>query len=151
MRGASPFVTFLLIGCSSAAPVGNKASLSEPQVRIIQTSRVPEVAVHQSGPISVRYRVDVANLSKESITLKRIDLQSLGEGAYTLPALSRPFAVEIKPGESKFVELWGPAYILDPTILGANGPVTIRLTVYYDSPAGPTQTVAIQQVHPLGN
>lgn len=151
MRGTFSLIALALIGCASAAPVADKAPLSEPDVRITQTSRVPEVAAHQSGPISVRYRVDLGNRSKENIKVKRIDLQSLGEGAYSLPALTRPFAVELKPGESKFVELWGPAYIIDPTILGANGPVTIRLTVYYNTPAGPTQSVTIRQVHPLGD
>jgi hypothetical protein len=135
-----------LIGCASAAPDSNKARLDEPQVRITQLSDIPEAARHVTGNISVQYRVDVENRARSPITLKRIDVVSIGAGAYNLRPTSVPFDEQLNPGETRSVQFWAPASIDDPTILGANGPVTVRLTVYYDTPAGLAQTIVVQQV-----
>lgn len=99
-----------------------------------------------TGAISVQYRVDVENRARTPITIKRIDVVSLGSGAYNLRSTSVPFTESLNPGESRPVQLWAPAYIDDPTILGANGPVTIRLTLYYDTPAGTFQSIVVQPV-----
>ena len=40
--------------------------------------------------------------------------------------------------------------IEDATISGANGPVTIRVSMQYDTPGGMMQSVAVQQVHASG-
>jgi hypothetical protein len=103
-----------------------------------------------TGGLSVHYRVDVENRAKTPITIKRIDVVSLGAGAYNLRSTSVPFSEQLNPGESRPVEFWAPASIDDPTILGANGPVTLRLTLYYDTPAGTLQTIVVQQVQAGG-
>ena len=94
----------------------------------------------------MQYRVDVENRAKTPITIKRIDVISLGSGAYNLRSTSVPFSEQLNPGETRAVQLWAPASIDNPTILGANGPVTIRLTLYYDTPAGTQQTIVVQPV-----
>jgi len=137
-----------LIGCASAAR--DKAPSSEPEILITQLSNVAEVARHISGGISVQYRVDITNRAKDPITIKRIDVISLGAGAYTLRPTSTPFNVHLNPGESQALQFWASAFIDDPTILGANGPVTLRVTVNYDTPAGSTQSIVVQQVHASG-
>jgi hypothetical protein len=98
----------------------------------------------------VQYRVDVENRTKTPITIRRIDVVSIGSGAYTLRSTSVPFSEQLNPGETRPVQFWAPATIDDPTILGANGPVTIRLTLYYDTPAGMQQTIVVQQVQAGG-
>ncbi len=142
-----------LIGCSSAAPDSKKAPRNEPEIKISQLSNISEAARYMTGAISVQYRVDISNQAPESITLKRIDVQSIGFGAYTLQPMSRPFDLTLKAGELKSVEFWGPAVIESATIVGANGPVTLRVTVHYDTAAGPTRSVVVQQVHamPIGD
>ena len=148
MRGALALV-LLIIGCSSAAPDAKKAPVDEPEIRIAQVSHIAEAARNITGPISVQYQVEIANHSKDPIAIKRIDVISIGSGAYTLRPTSVPFNARLLPGESKALQFWTPAVIDDPTILGANGPVTIRATVYYDTPAGSTQTIVVRQVHAL--
>lgn len=149
MRSALSLVAaVLLVSCSSSAPTANKGGENEPAARIAQTSRLPDIAAHQSGAISVSFQVDVSNRARGNIRVKRVDLQSVGQGVYSLPLLSKPFALDLKPGESGSVELSGPAYMIDPTTISAQGPVVIRLTLYYDAPGGPQQTVLIQQVNP---
>ncbi len=98
----------------------------------------------------MQYRVDVENRAGVPITIKRIDVVSLGSGAYNLRSNSASFNEQLNPGETRPVQFWAPASIDDPTILGANGPVTIRMTVYYDTPAGTQQTIVVQQVQAGG-
>jgi hypothetical protein len=142
-------ICLLLIGCSSAAPDSKKATapVTEPEIKIIQLSSVSGAARYITGPISVQYRLDVANRATDQITVKRVDVQSIGYGAYTLAPVSHPFEVVLKPGETKSMQLWAPARIDDPSIVGANGPVTLRITLHYDTRAGATQSTVVQQVH----
>ena len=146
LRSLAALGMTVAIGCSSAAPDSKKA-LDEPQIVIRQLSNVAEAARHMTGNISVQYRVDVENRAKFPITLKRIDVVTIGSGAYNLRPTSAPFNAQLNPGETRAVQLWAPAFIDDPTIIGANGPVTIRATVYYDTPAGTSQTIVVQQVN----
>jgi hypothetical protein len=148
----APAITasLFLIGCASAAPDSSKAPLDEPQIQITQTSNIAEAARHITGPISVQFRVDVENRATTPITIKRIDVISLGSGAYDLRPTSTSFNERLNPGESRAVQFWAPASVDDPTILGANGPVTVRVTLYYDTPAGMAQTIAVQQVRAGG-
>ena len=73
----------------------------------------------------------------------------MGYGAYTLPSFSRAYDQRIDAGASEVFDLWGSA-TTDPTITGANGPVTIRTVAQFDSSAGRFQTVVVQQVHASG-
>jgi hypothetical protein len=138
-----------LIGCASATPDSRKAPLDEPEVVISQISNIAEVARNITGAISVQYQVAIANHSKDPITVKRIDVMSIGLGAYLLRPSSVPAEVRLNPGESKAMQFWASASIDDPTILGANGPVTLRVTVTYDTPAGSSQRIVVQQVHAM--
>ena len=145
------FLACLLIGCASAAPQQKSAPLTEPEIHISQISNLAEAAAHISGSISVHYQVDIANHANVTITVKRIDVISLGEGAYTLRPSSFPFDSVVSPGQSTSVQFWTPAVIADPTIVGANGPVTLRVTTQYDTPSGHAQSITIQQVHALSS
>jgi hypothetical protein len=139
-----------LIGCASAAPDAKQAPLDEPQIQITQISNIAEAARHVTGAISVQYRVDVENRAKVPITIRRIDVVSLGSGAYNLRSTSVPFSEQLNPGETRPVQFWAPASVDSSTILGANGPVTVRLTLYYDTPAGTQQAIVVQQVQAGG-
>ena len=138
----------LLLGCSSAAP---QQKTAEPDIHISQISNLAEAAAHTTGSISVHYQVDVANHTTVPITIKRIDVISLGEGAYTLRPSSYPFDAALRPGDTTSLQFWAPAVIADPTIIGANGPVSLRITTQYDTPSGHSQSVVVQQVHPLSS
>ena len=143
------FFALLLIGCASTAPQQKRAAVSEPEIRISQLSNISEAARHISGGISVQYQVEVANRANAPITIKRIDVISLGTGAYSLRPTSYPFDKPLAVGEATALTFWVPAFIDDPTIIGANGPVSVRLTLQYDTPAGRTQSIVVQQVHAM--
>jgi hypothetical protein len=145
MRRGLAAVLLLLAACA-AQQLGRKSRVAQPEIVIEQLSSVAPAARNVTGGISVHYRIRVRNVANEPVTLKRVDLGTIGIGSYNLGPLSRPFDVKIKSGSESLVEVWAPAQITDPSIAGANGPVTLRAVVLFDSPAGQLQTVVTQQV-----
>jgi hypothetical protein len=136
----------LLLAACSLQPAGRKSPVAEPEIVIEQLSAVAPAARNVSGPISLHYRVRVRNVANEAVTLKRLDLSSVGFGSYSVGPFSRGFDVNIKQGGESDVELWVPGMIADPTVAGANGPVTLRAILLFDSASGQLQTVVTQQV-----
>ncbi len=145
MRRRFAAILLLLAACA-AQQLGRKSPVAQPEIVIEQLSSVAPAARNVAGPISVHYRIRVRNVANEPVTLKRVDLVTVGNGSYNLGPLSRPFDVKIKPGSESSVELWGPARITDPSVAGANGPVTLRAIALFDSAAGQLQTVVTQPV-----
>ena len=66
-------------------------------------------------------------------------------GAYSVEQTSRPFSLTVKPDAFETADFWVPA-VADSTILGANGPVTMRVIAHFDSPVGQFDEIVIQQV-----
>ncbi|HXI13093.1 MAG TPA: hypothetical protein VNM92_10680 [Thermoanaerobaculia bacterium] len=122
------------------------AALSEPEIFIQQLSRTPVAARHVTGPLPVNFRVSVRNNSSTLLTLTRVRVESMGEGAYTLTSNAQAFNKEIEPARQASVEFWAPA-TAETTITGSNGPVTIRGIAYFKSATGAFQKVFVQQVH----
>lgn len=148
MRKLLASAVLFLAACTSTRAT---APVTSPEIRIVQTSGVPSAARNMAGPIPLRYAVRVTNRAKEPITLKRITAQSIGSGAYELRSQSKPFNEEIAPDVRRDVEFWASGFVADPTILGANGPVTIRLIVHFDSPKGEFDEFVVQQVNATGS
>ena len=135
----------ILIGCSSSS-VPSDVSVIPPELQIRQVGGTAFAARHEQGNIPLRFEIDILNKTAEPITLERIEMQSLGEGAYTLNNISKPFDRRLDPDRVETVELFAPAYV-NKTILGGNGPVTLRATAYFKSSLGSFRKVYIQQVN----
>lgn len=132
----------------SDSGLGNaKVRLVEPDLEIVQLSGVPPAARHVEGSLPVQYRLRVANRSAENITLKQITVQSMGYGAYNVNATSRPFDQEVSPDGYEDVEFWVPASIDSASMMGANGPVTLRIQAHFDSPVGQFEKIVVKQVN----
>jgi hypothetical protein len=144
-RLAASAVALLLL--SACATNNSKVSLIAPQFRLMQISNVGEAARHVTGGLTVGFHAEILNRSSETLTLRRIQLESMGEGAYDLPSTTRPFDLPVPPDQVAAVEIWVPANILRQTIVGANGPVTIRAKVEFDSAEGMFQKIYVQQVN----
>jgi hypothetical protein len=106
----------------------------------------PEIALRQlggpglagsqvTGAISVNMRLTVRNPSMETITLKRVDFATIGQGAYAVANVSRPFGKTIGPDQTIELDTWVPADS-EGSIIGNNGPVTMRVTAFFDSEVG---------------
>lgn len=134
----------LLAACGTSR--GNAAKTIKPEIQIVQTSSVPQVARFEQGPLNVRYAVRVTNPSAETITLKRVTVQSMSEGAYHVGPHSTPFNVVIAPDQHQDVAISAPART-GMSLVGANGPVSLRVTAEFDSAAGKFQHIVTRVVN----
>ncbi len=140
--------------CGTFTPDKNsgasRTNLIEPEIQISQISSVPAAAEHVGGALPIRYRLRVMNKSSEEITLKRVTVMSMGEGAYTVRQTSQPFNKKVVPEGFEVMDFWVPAVVEYTTTLGSNGPVTLRLTLQFDSPVGTFQETVVRQVSAAG-
>jgi hypothetical protein len=131
------FLPFLAIaalgGCSTIDNA--KVDLIPPEIGLRQLGGPGLAGSQVTGPLSVNLRLTVRNPSQEPITLKRVDFVTIGQGAYTVAGASRPFDKVISPDQTIELETWVPAES-EGSIIGNNGPVTMRVTAFFGSAVG---------------
>ena len=135
-------VLLLVAGCTSTRAT---ADIEKPELRIAQTSEIPPAARHVQGNIPVSYQMRVANRAGEPITLTRVTLQSVGAGAYTI-STSLPFNVTIAPSHFEVIQFSAGA-VANTTVVGVNGPVSLRVIAHFNSPVGEFDQIVVQQVN----
>jgi hypothetical protein len=141
---SSVLVALVLTACSSSSGAGN--TYVKPLIQLVQTSNVPVAARHTDGPLTIHYAMRVENRAGEPLTLQQVTVQSVSEGAYYVAPTSKPYDIAIAPGAKEDVEFWVSAQPAG-SIVGANGPVTLRVTCIFDSPAGKFQQIVMQRVN----
>jgi hypothetical protein len=89
------------------------------------------------GPISVQYQLTIDNPASDTLTLRRLDLQSIGPGAYFIRTGSTPMKETIRPNGSTTITLsaWGTARGGRLTV---DEPVTIRGVAQFEDGHGHT-------------
>lgn len=153
---AAATALLLVTGCASSHSSNATSSNSDvsglvkPELQLVQLNTISGAAEHMTGGFSVHYELRVANHADEPITLKRVEVQSMGAGAYTIAPYNSSTEKRIEPNAQESVDFWAPATIPRDTIAGVNGPVTIRFTAYFDSARGGFRRVEVQQVHEFG-
>jgi len=144
---ASVVLVAILAGCSSgSAANASRPKIANPEIQLVQTSGVPIAARHTDGMLSIHYALRVENLADETIKLRRVTVQSISDGAYYVDSTSRPFDVAIEPQQKEEVQFWVAARPAG-TIVGANGPVTMRVTCQFDSRDGRFQHIVMRVVN----
>lgn len=133
---------FLTAACVSQ---GKSSRASMAGVQIVQTSAVPTAARYVQGGVSVQYAVRVTNLTDEPITLRRVTVQSLGEGAYHVQH-TMSYELAVGPQQAQDVQFWAPAQT-GRSLVGANGPVSVRVTTEFDSKKGKFQEIVTRVVN----
>ncbi|HEX9605982.1 MAG TPA: hypothetical protein VF962_02015 [Gemmatimonadaceae bacterium] len=141
------FASLVFIAAVACATDKNTEKIADPDFALVQLSQMPEVARNVTGGFPVQYRLHVGNRAAVPITLRRVNVQSVGLGAYDVPSTSRPFNLAIAPEKSVAVDFFVPVIVTQPTILGANGPVTLRGVVTFDSELGPFQRTFLLQAN----
>lgn len=135
----------LTLACASGGS-STDANVTRPDVQIAQLNGLPAAARNITGGVSINYAVRVRNHADQPITLKRVSVQSMNEGAYNVAPTSRPFDVRINPEQFQDVEFWVPAQT-GRSLVGGNGPVTLRVTCEFDSAAGRFQEIVVRTVN----
>jgi hypothetical protein len=137
-------VMLLLAACATRkAPPGQR-----PDVSISQISGVPLAARFIDGGMSVRYVVRVRNNAREAIKLQRINIESIGMGAYAV-SHSSAFDLSLEPAQVREVVFWAATQRTE-NVYGANGPVTLRVVASFNSVTGRFEDVTVQNVSGMG-
>jgi len=149
-RAAITLLALAALACSSS---DNNAKNN--RVRLSLDQLVGASPVQSTGRFDVQYALSVENPTGETVTLKTIELNQIGTGAYQIrrdPASGNGeryrFDEKIAPGQTGQVAFWVHAFqrIL-PGSFGASEPVTLRAVIYFEAPSGAFHQV-IQKVLP---
>jgi hypothetical protein len=122
----------LLAACSSVTQ--DDANAPNVMLHIAQYESAPNAYLY-GGLVNVRYSLSVANRTKDPITLTRIEIRTIGSGAYTIRPTSTPVNADLGPGQEKTIplSLWAQARGGN---MSAQEPVTLRATAYMTGPTG---------------
>lgn len=124
-------------GSGSAVPTAEKIGTVEPETELIQLIG-PEQLNWEAGQIEMKYALRITNKASEPITLRQIQIQTVGlEGPYTIPQSSYFFREPVTAGVTRPVEFFAKAYSVgDRYRIDAQAPVSIRIIAYFEAPKG---------------
>ncbi len=134
----------LLAACGTAKDV----NIAKPQIDLVQLYAPGDLQFARGpGEILAEFGFRIANRAAQPITLKRIELSSIGSGSYVLRRENRGFKQEIPPGGVAEVTMTARAYY-NASSLGqiSNEPVLLRAVVYFDSPEGSFRQILSRQI-----
>jgi LEA14-like dessication related protein len=146
------FSTLLVAAaCTSTNQLSqNVAHIPQPEITIIGRTDMTNVPTVASG-IEAHFEFRIVNQADIPITLRRIDLDTLGGGGINIEAKNRQFNIVIQPHTVGSADFMTTAFINDPNNFSGRSPVQIRAVALFDSPAGSLQKVVQQQVRPEGS
>ena len=126
-------ILLLLTGCASGGqdddPNAPKISLHLDQYEAAPNS------YQFNGPVNVRFALSAANTTNEQVKLNRIEIRTIGSGAYSIRPTSTSLNMDLAPGQVRTVPiaLWGYAR---GGHIASTEPVTVRATAYFSGPSG---------------
>ena len=131
-----------LIACGSSGsganvPTAAQIGTVEPETSLVQLVG-PEQLNWESGMIEMKYALRINNLAAEPITLRQIQIQTVGqEGQYVVPQSSYFFREPVTAGTERSVEFFAKALSAgDRYRIDAQSPVSIRIIAYFEAPKG---------------
>jgi hypothetical protein len=155
MKSLLAFAVITLAACSSSAPATpkQKANIPEPDFEIRQMVGPAELN-YPEGNFEVKYRLDIGNRADVSIKLTRIEIVTVfGQGgAYALDSARRVYTFNktIDPHQVGLIEFWAKAIGYGAGGRRQNEPVTVRGTLYYETPSGYIRQVFVKQIGQYG-
>jgi hypothetical protein len=124
---------------ASAVPVGTPkaAGTVEPTVELVQLIG-PQQLNWEQGEIEMKYALVVTNRAAEAITLRQIQIQTVGvEGPYFMPQASYFFRENVAAGQKRDLVFFAKAYSAGNRYrIDAESPVSIRIVSFFEAPKG---------------
>ena len=124
-------ILLLLAGCASVQDDPNAPNVV---LHVAQFESQPDAYLF-GGSVNVRLAVSAANRTTDPVTLSRIEIRTVGSGAYTIRPTSTPLNIKLAPGQEATVpiSLWG---FSRGGYASAREPVTLRATAFMTGPTG---------------
>ena len=135
-------LSVFLVGCASS----NQPSGPAVAVQLEQLNSSNDIFYFR-GPVNIQYRVLVTNPTNQPLTLTRLDLQTIGSGAYALRTNSTPMNLQVAPNATTAytISVWGYSR---GGYLASSEPVTIRGTAYFKGTSGSFIRLFNQNISP---
>jgi hypothetical protein len=95
----------------------------------------PGSVVYFPGPVNLRFEVTLTNPTDQPVTLRRLDLRTLGGGSFFMRATGTTFHVAVPPHGTKTVTMsaWGASR---GGMLAEDEPIQLQGTAYFNGPQG---------------
>jgi hypothetical protein len=153
MKTALAALAIVLAACSTSAPAptGKQANIPQPDFAIHQLVGPVELN-YPEGAYEVKYRLDIGNKADIPMTLKRVEIMTVNPpgGAYTLePGRAYYFNKTIDAHQISTIEFWARAIGYGKG-RRQNEPVTVRGTLYLDTPSGYVRHVFVKELSGYG-
>jgi hypothetical protein len=131
-----------LASCSSSSSTP-KANIIQPEIDLVQVVGPAELNYPRGGA-DLRFELEIENRSGEPITLKRVELATIGTGAYSLRRESVIHNETIAPHATGHVTAWAKAQLYGGTV-SEQEPVRVRGVLHFESPVGPFHAVVVRE------
>jgi len=141
-------VSLLLAACGSSGN-SNSGGPSGLDVHLAQAGTSSDV-FYLRGPIALQYVLEVVNPSSDRLKLRRLDLTTIGDGAYYLRTGAVPMNENISPNGTTALNFsaWGTAR---GGRLTANEPVTLRIIARFEDSSGKAfQRITTENISQFG-
>lgn len=140
-------VSFAFLACASGDAPNQNVRLNEPDLHIVQITG-PADQKFPTGYIQVQYGMRIGNRSGETITLRQLDLESMGGGGpYRLRRETYYFNIPIAADQFHDFAFWANAYSTGNwRSVDAYAPVSIRGVAHFDSPAGRVRKIFVKVI-----
>ena len=132
----------VLAGCATST----QSSGPNVTIQLAQVNSAPDI-FYYAGPVNIQYQVSITDPTNEPLTLTRLDLQSVGPGAYSVRTESTPMNLKVAPNATTnyLISVWGRAR---GGYLAADEPVSIRGTAYFKGPSSSFVKIFTQNIVP---
>jgi len=120
----------LLAACASSSKEEG------PPVSLELALTTPSNVLYFPGPVNLQFAVTLTNPTDQPVTLRRLDLRTVGNYSVFLRANGAPMHVEVKPHASATIAIaaWGASR---GGMLAQDEPMQMQATAYFDGPKGP--------------
>jgi hypothetical protein len=132
-------LALLFVACASNSGMYSSADNGGVAVSLDQVAGGSDMFYFR-GAVNVQYRLTIENPTNDTITLRRIRLDTVGRGAYALRTGSTPISATVAPRSTVTIPLsaWGQSA---GGFIRSTEPVTLRGVAMFDSPHGSFQSV----------
>jgi hypothetical protein len=131
---ASLSLVLLVCACASSSTDSVKPPPIAPPT--MELAQLADPSLITRGSVQLRYTLAVTNNADEQLTLRRVELRTVGGGLYQLPNRSINVTLVIPPHSTEIAPftLWGNGN--GSVAMHAVEPTTLRGMAYFDSPSG---------------
>ena len=132
-----------IAGCAASAP-----DVVRPQIDLVQIYAPTDLGYARGhNSMTAEFAFRVINQAAQPITLRRVNIQSSGEGGYYLRREDKSFHHQLGPGQAVEDRIQARAYFRTTASgTASNEPVTLRATFYFESPGGSFRQIVIRNI-----